>query len=91
MNGNQLNALIERLQVHDHPKLLEYIMPNKEQNMTTTGEKQVQHHCNVLLRNILRMQGYNLSYVHQVIENHQGHAQLVQYQESTLRIHAPRS
>ena len=69
MNGNQLNALIERLQVHDHPKLLEYIMPNKEQNMTTTGEKQVQHHCNVLLRNILRMQGYNLSYVHQVIEN----------------------
>ena len=69
MNGNQLNALIERLQVHDHPKLLEYIMPNKEQNMTMTGEKQVQHHCNVLLRNILRMQGYNLSYVHQVIEN----------------------
>ena len=69
MNGNQLNALIERLQVHDHPKLLEYIMPNKEQNVTTTGEKQVQHHCNVLLRNILRMQGYNLSYVHQVIEN----------------------
>ena len=36
MNGNQLNALIERLQVHDHPKLLEYIMPNKEQNMTMT-------------------------------------------------------
>ena len=42
MNGNQLNALIERLQVHDHPKLLEYIMPNKEQNVTMTGEKQVQ-------------------------------------------------
>ena len=55
MNEN-LNALIERLQRHDHPQLLEYI---------PDGNKR----CDQILRNILRMQGYNLSYVHQVIES----------------------
>ena len=50
-----LDALVERLQNHDHPKFLESMPPSQR------------HTCSKLLKNILRMQGYNLGLVHQVI------------------------